>query len=66
MKKEGGYIITNKTNFLIALPLFCSFLVGCIFCDMLATGINLEYSYRDEAMYFLLGVGYFTCCGRFG
>ena len=59
VKKEGGYIITNKTNFLIALsPYFVPFWSVVFFLVCLLLGSFWDIPYREEAMYFLLGGGW--------
>ena len=59
VKKDGGYIITNKTNFLIALsPYFVPFWSVVAFMCTIILGWFWEIPYLEEAMYCLLGGGW--------
>lgn len=56
---EGGYIVTNKTNFLIALsPYFVPFWSLVAFLVFMVSGWVFEIPYRDPAMHFCLGAGW--------
>jgi len=59
VRKEGGYVITNKTNILIALsPYFVPFWSVVFFAICALIGLFWEIPYREEVMYFLLGGGW--------
>lgn len=59
VRREGGYVITNKTNFLIALsPYFVPFWSVIAFGLCWGLGLFWEIPYRVEGMYFLLGGGW--------
>ena len=59
VRKEGGYIITNKTNFLIALaPYFIPFWSVVFFICCFLLGLVWEIPYLEEGLYFLLGGGW--------
>lgn len=56
---EGGYILTNKTNFLIALsPYFVPFWSLVSFLLFILAGLFVDIPYRDNSMYFCLGAGW--------
>lgn len=59
VRREGGYVITNKTNFLIALsPYFVPFWSVVTFFVCWILGFFWEIPYREESMYFFLGGGW--------
>jgi hypothetical protein len=56
---QGGYIVTNKTNFIIALaPYFVPFWSMVAFLVFALVEIVWQIPYRNEAMCFCLGCGW--------